>query len=404
MKNETSGASGTSMTMKTVTLRKILFFDGSLAEICKSSQVAPGRPLRWIIIANPSAGGFGLRSRWGKHRPALENAVAEAVAFAKAGQARENCAPMKTAGGFGNLPALSALGLVATNRPGAGREIAVALVDEAAGSLGESTNGVPFYLVIVAGGDGSSLEVLSVLQSAPETVRSNMAVLRLPMGTGNDGADAPQLAAALELLTKPSRVELTPALRLTTAPAGKLAARGPFPAFNVLSMGLDAFVTHMTNKMKKKSPGDFYKLWVDIAALMYDRLYTVDFLDVKAFDSHGTEVMSFREKILLIAVGASGYRTYGSQKKILPDERNVCAIRQMPLLRKLAVKGLFSTGGHIKKPEAIPLSAQKLVISGVHPILAQTDGEAVLLEKDDFPATVELTEPVIPVLRPAIRY
>jgi len=406
MKNETTCTSGVNITMKPAILMKILFFAESLAEICKSSCVAPGRPLRWIIIANPSAGGFGLRSRWKMHRPALANAATEAAAatFAKTGTTRENCVPMKTAEGFGNLPALSALGLVPTNRPGAGREIARTLVDEAANSLGENADAaplqaVPFYLVVVAGGDGSSLEVLSVLQSAPETVRSNMAVLRLPMGTGNDGADAPQLAAALELLTKPSRVELTPALRLTSAPTGKLAERGPFPAFNVLSMGLDAFVTHMTNKMKKKSPGDFYKLWVDIAALMYDRLYTVGFLDVKAVDSHGMEVKSFREKLLLIAVGASGHRTYGSQKKILPDERNVCAIKQMSLFHKLAIKGFFATGGHTESPEAILFNARKLEISGTYPILAQADGEAVLLEKDDFPATIELTEPVIPVLR-----
>jgi hypothetical protein len=37
--------------------------------------------------------------------------------------------------------------------------------------------------------------------------------------------------------------------------------------------------------------------------------------------------------------------------------------------------------------------------TGLHPILAQMDGEAVLLRKEDFPAAIELTEPAIPVLR-----
>jgi diacylglycerol kinase family enzyme len=151
--------------------------------------------------------------------------------------------------------------------------------------------------------------------------------------------------------------------------------------------------------MKGKLPGDFYKLWVDIAALLYDRLYTVGPLNVRALDGQGGEVRSFREKLLLLAVGISGHRTYGSQKKILPDDRNVCAIRQMSLLRKLALKGLFANGTHIDKPEAILFNAHRIEFSGEYPILAQMDGETVLLQKEDFPAVMELTESVIPVLR-----
>jgi len=154
----------------------------------------------------------------------------------------------------------------------------------------------------------------------------------------------------------------------------------------------------MTNKMKGKLPGDFYKLWVDIASLLYDRLYKVGFLDVRALDGQGKEVRSFREKLLLLAVGASGHRTYGSQKKILPDDRNVCALRQMSLPRKLALKDLFATGKHIDKPESILFNAHRVEISGEYPILAQMDGETVLLQRDDFPVVIELSEPVIPVL------
>jgi hypothetical protein len=38
--------------------------------------------------------------------------------------------------------------------------------------------------------------------------------------------------------------------------------------------------------------------------------------------------------------------------------------------------------------------------SSVYPVLAQMDGETVLLEREDFPAAIELTEKVIPVLKP----
>ena len=368
--------------MKPAVYKKVLFFAESMAEICNRTRVAPEKPLRWIIIANPTSGGFTLSSYWKKHQLSLK----QSVSLAKTNPLREDCALADTAAGAG---------LVATERAGSAMEIKSALVNEAAGVKGES----PFYLVIVAGGDGTSREVLSVMLNAPDAVRSNMAVLRLPMGTGNDGADSPGLARALDLLTKPTRIEFTPALRLLTSPTGELASQGPFIAFNVLSVGIDAFITHMTNKMKKKTPGNFYKLWVDIAALLYDKLYTVGVLDVRALDKQSREVMFCQEKLLLIAVGASGHRTYGSQKKILPDNRNVCTLKQMSLFRKLALKGLFATGGHVNKPEATLFNAHRVEFSSDYPFLAQMDGETVLLNKNDFPAAIVLTEPVIPILR-----
>ena len=373
---------------------KLRYFAESLAEICAHSLVAPNRPLRWLVITNPTAGGFVMRSRWKQCCRILE----ESRTAARENPRRTDCAPSACVNGG------KVAGLIPTDGPGSAAKIARALVEEA-GQCRQDEQAAPFYLLITAGGDGTSLEALSVLYHAPAPVRSNIAALRLPMGTGNDGADSPDLAIALELLIKPSRIEYTPALRLIPASSGPASravglsaeAKGPFLAFNILSVGLDAFVTHMTNKMKGKLPGDFYKLWVDIASLLYDRLYTVGFLDVRALGDQG--VRSFREKLLLLAVGVSGHRTYGSQKKILPDDRNVCALKQMPLLRKLALKGLFSAGTHIDKPEAILFSARRVEFSGEHPILAQMDGESVLLQREDFPAAIELTEPVIPVLK-----
>ena len=363
------------------------YFAESLAEICAHSLVATGRQLRWLIIANPAAGGFAMRSRWKEHRRALD----ACRAAARINPLREDCAPAEIAAKRGADAA--ACGLVSTDGPGAAARIVSALIDEAREQAG------PFYLIITAGGDGTHLEALSVLYHAPEPVRLNMAVLRLPMGTGNDGADSPELAGALGLLTGPSRLEFIPALRLLPAPGGPATRSKDFLAFNILSVGLDAFVTYMTNKMKGKLPGDFYKLWVDIAALFYDRLYKVGPLDVRALDRLG-EVLSFREKILLLAVGASGYRTYGSQQRILPDDRNVCAVRQMPLFRKLAFKGLLAAGVHVDAPESTLFNAQRVEFSGSHPMLAQMDGETVLLGREDFPAAIELTPPVIPVLKP----
>jgi diacylglycerol kinase family enzyme len=365
---------------------KMEAFAEALAEICRRSLVAQGVPLRWALVANPAAGGFTMRSRLKNCRNALEQTLREA----RKNPLRTDCAPADVTAELADSPVLASYGLAQTGGHGCAVKYAEALIGEA------KTNKTSFYLIIIAGGDGTSWEVLSALYHAPEEARSNMAILRLPMGTGNDGADSPNLVDALMLLIKPSRIELNPAVRLITAPEGQAAKNYPCClAFNILSVGLDAFVTHMTNKMKGKLPGDSYKLWVDVASLLYDRLYTVGFLDVKA---DGGAIM-LRDKLLLLAVGASGHRTYGAQKKILPDDRNVCALKQMPLLRKLALKDLFTTGKHIDKPEAILFNARRVEFSGSYPILAQMDGEAILLQPEDFPATIELTEPIIPVLK-----
>ncbi|MFP3089011.1 diacylglycerol kinase [Treponema sp. TIM-1] len=362
-------------------------FAQDLTELCFHTPLASGRPLRWTIIANPTAGGFTIRSRWKKHQTALKNARE----IAGKNPRRENAGPSQTAReGDGGSGELGSLGLIPTRAPGHAGKIVKALLDEA-GSQTDSS----FHLLITAGGDGTSLEALIPLFEASPILRSRFAILRLPMGTGNDGADAWELAQALDLLIFPTRIEGARAVRLTTRTPGK----GPFLAFNILSVGLDAFVTHMTNKMKGKLPGDSYKLWVDIASLLYDRLYRVGPMEINAFDGTGRTVKSFREPLLLLAVGVSGHRTYGSHKRILPDDRNVCGVKQMPLLRKVALKGLFTAGGHIDKPESILFTADRVEFRGEYPILAQMDGEAVLLTPEDFPGTIELTEPVIPILK-----
>jgi diacylglycerol kinase family enzyme len=277
-----------------------------------------------------------------------------------------------------------------TTGPGHARRIVEDLLEEASGDREGFC-----YLVICAGGDGTSREVLSALHAAPEDLRGRFVVLRLPMGTGNDGADSWDLGEALDLLVRPSRIDRTAALKLSIAGAGK----GPFLAFNILSVGLDAFVTHMTNKMKGRFPGDSYKLWVNIAALFYDRIYRVGSMNIRAFDGEGRVVRDFSDTPLLLAFGVSGRRTYGSRQHILPDDRNVCMVRQMPFLRKIALKSLVAAGRHVDEKESLLFNARRVEFAGEYPVLAQMDGETVRLEPEDFPGVIELGAPVIPVLK-----
>jgi diacylglycerol kinase family enzyme len=372
-------------------------FAAGIWEICTHTPLMPGRPFRWIIIANPKAGGFTLPYRWNRHHRCLREYAAKAKVFSR----RTNAFPACTALDEGEDSSLNSLGLIPTRFPGHASKIVEELLQEASTETGAGSSGLrAFYLIICAGGDGTTLESLTPFYYAAPEIRENFAVLRLPMGTGNDGADARELGGALDLLLSPVRIEPARALRLTTSTPGK----GPFLAFNILSVGLDAFVTHMTNKMKGNLPGNSYKFWVDIASLLYDRIYTVGPLDVRIFDE-GTgmeeEGRFLREITLLLAMGVSGRRTYGANKRILPDDRNVCLLRQMSLFRKLALKGLFSTGSHVDKPESLLFNARRVEFQGEYPILAQMDGETTLLQPGDFPAAIELTEPVIPILKKA---
>jgi len=349
-------------------------FTQAIAEICQRSVLATGRQLRCIVIMNPIAGGFSIKSKWESHLRILT----EYREKAQANSLRQI---------YKNLI------IELTEGKGSARKITDAFINRAAKEPD------PFNLIISAGGDGTHCEVLFSVYNAPAHVRSNLAVLRLPLGTGNDGSDYASLDKTLDLLLNPVHIEFSPAVQLITSASGSASASGPFLAFNILSVGLDAYVTHHTNLMKGKTPGDSYKFWVNVAALLYDSKFKVDFMNVRALDIKNNEIKSFREKLLLLAMGVSGYRTYGSQQNVLPDERNVCAVKQMSLFKKLAIKNQVPKGKHINNPEVIVFNAHRLEFSGEHPILAQMDGETILLQPQDFPAVMELTAPVIPLLK-----
>jgi len=350
------------------------FFAQALTEICERSAIAPGRPLRCMVVVNPVAGGFIIKSKWESHLATLTKYRDKALVNPKR-QIYKNMI------------------IELTSEKGSAREKVKLLIERA------EKEPEPFYLIISAGGDGTHSEVMYSIYNAPAHFRSNLAVLRLPMGTGNDGADCSNLDGALDLLLNPVHIEFASAVQLKTSADGSAGSHGPFLAFNILSVGLDAYVTHMTNIKKGKTPGDSYKFWVNIAALFYDMKYKVDFMNVRALDINNKEILSFREKLLLLAMGVTGRRTYGSQQKVLPDDRNICAVKQMSVFKKLMVKTAVLKGKHVDHKEVIMLNAHRLEFSGSHSILAQMDGEAILLNSEDFPAVMELTAPVIPLLK-----
>jgi diacylglycerol kinase family enzyme len=347
-----------------------------LSYILDRAPSLPGRLVGALLVANPTAGGF-TRPSYSRLRKA-------------------ELADLKES--FASFPALEGrprLELCRTKQPAHGAEIAREFFAAArASGLKEGE----FRLVMTAGGDGTSLEVLSALMELPIEERRHYAVLRLPFGTGNDGSDGRDLHASLGRFKGPCVAASGTAILTSPAPEG---GKAPIWGFNIVSLGVDAYITHMTNRLKNVFPGDFYKLWVDIASVLYDFVWPSRELALKAYSATGALVHEFKRELILIAIGASGRRQYGSNKAILPDEDNVCAVSQMPVLRKLAIKGPLQEGKHRGFPEADLFSARRLEIGYSDRILFQADGEDARFDGKDFPLRIELFPDAYQVLSPA---
>ena len=347
----------------------------TLAERC---PLFSGKDLHVYLIANPVAGGFAIKKRAAQNRKFLDNALESGISRPVVCKASTSLLlNTRSSGHAGEL----ALGILRT-----------ALADDSADSM---------YLLVTAGGDGTSLEVLSAyaricLDEGNTRLAEKVCILRLPFGTGNDGSDGRTLDQTLSLLTGESAFARQCAVRVRSSSGN---GSGWF-SFNIASIGIDAFITDMTNQVKGVLPGNFYKIWIDIACLFYSMFYTIGKMTVVMSNRDGTKAQSHSGRLLLALMGVSGRRTYGSNQKILPDDNNVCGVREMPLLRKLKLKKSFTIGNHAHFPETILCRAEKMVVYYGERILVQLDGEAHLLYPADFPLTMELTEPFITIIRP----
>ncbi len=347
--------------------------------LVERANVFADRDICINVISNPVAGGFAIK-RNAKKNEAFFNAALELVSSRAV--VTRSCT----------------ITLYRTNAAGHARDLARAVLDLAVKTVSANV----LFLIITAGGDGTSLEVQtelanSIFQEKQRNLSERVCLLRLPFGTGNDGSDGRTLDESLSLLTDNSVFFSQRAIRVFAN--GKSIA--PWYAFNIASIGLDAFVTYMTNNVKGFFPGDFYKIWVDIACLFYNRLYHIGRMQIDATTTKGSAVFSHSDRMILYAMGVTGYRTYGSNQKILPNEHNVCGMREMPIARKLAIKKNVKNGTHISFPEVMLYSADKLVFEYSEQILVQLDGETHLLYPSDFPLTFERTEPFITILKAA---
>lgn len=281
------------------------------------------------------------------------------------------------------------------------------------------------YIIITAGGDGTSLEVQTSLYKCAmegpkhrDAIMNKIALLRLPLGTGNDGTDGHLIEETVALLkggllfanARAIRVypENSPTEEAVRA-CGKrpekyqdMNFQAPWYAFNIASIGLDAYVVYMTNTVKKKLPGNFYHLCVPLSGIVYDKEFPVDTMKIEIFankdDSLAAEELN--KKLTLLAFGASGNRVYGGGHKVLPNENNLCVTPKISLPVLIKENHHFVDGSFVGTDLASLHKADKIRLSYNKAILMQCDGETVMLSPAHFPLIMELTDPCLRVLQP----
>ena len=281
------------------------------------------------------------------------------------------------------------------------------------------------YIIITAGGDGTSLEVQTSLYKCAmegpkhrDVIMNKIALLRLPLGTGNDGTDGHSIEETVGLLrggllfTNARAIRVYPeknpdeeAVRACGKNPEKyqdMNIKSPWYAFNIASIGLDAYVVYMTNTVKKKLPGNFYHLCVPLSGIVYDKHFPVDTMKIEIFankdDTNPAEEIN--TKITLLAFGASGNRVYGGGHKVLPNENNLCIAPKISLPVLIKENHRFVDGSFVGTPLASLHEADKIRLSYNKAILMQCDGETVMLSPAHFPIIMELSDPCLRVLQP----
>ena len=254
-------------------------------------------------------------------------------------------------------------------------------------------------LVVIAGGDGTSRGVLISALALPVETRRELLFFRLPLGTGNDAAETRDWPQALDALSGRSRhtVEPRPLAVLEVSATGHPLHYG----FNIASVGLDAFVSFLTNRFKAWFPGNSYALMVDAASFFYEIFVKVVPTTLE-LSHRGKPVLTWDQAFLLAAFGASGHRTYGAGKRVLPDDDNFCLAARKNLFGKLAYRRPFYEGTHRSLPGIVLARGDALRVVSTVRVPVQMDGEVLWLEPAHFPLTMTIVDRDLRILSLAV--
>ncbi|HUI69281.1 MAG TPA: diacylglycerol kinase family protein [Spirochaetia bacterium] len=343
-------------------------YANGVSELTGFSRVTETAPLIVDVIANPHAGFFKRQATVQKHILELERRLAEL---------RLQCPRRKVEINTVHF----------TEYPGHARVIAEQILTRE-----ERAHSGIEHLLISCGGDGTSNEICTTLVDADSSLLERLKLLRLPLGTGNDSADAATFSQAYDLILGPQHTVRAGALHVTTRLGKTLYS------FNIASVGLDAYIAGLTNKFKRAIPGQAYKFMVDLGTLFYEQKVKPGPMNIRlSWGGAETTVEGFVPS--MVVVGISGCRTYGGHMHVLPDQENVCLVAGMGVLKKLRSKKLFFQGLHGSLPEVRFARADRVDIEYDKVMPLQLDGELTWLQAKDFPISFRVLTPRINVLR-----
>lgn len=243
-------------------------------------------------------------------------------------------------------------------------------------------------VLLSCGGDGTHRHLLSLLHSAGNAAEG-VELLRISAGTGNDGADvrdAAELATFLHGASSAgsaasgmgSRVEV---LKLSSA-SGRQWVCG-----NIASLGLDAYVAGVNNRLRGRLPGRSYRLIADIAVLFYEQRFGISEMRIHFPQTPDDDVAG---RYAITVIGVSGHRVYGGHLPVLPGPENCCAIATGNLRRKLRTKAMLYEGTHPSDPGTVFRSGRIIELHYSGRIPMQVDGDDFWMEPQDFPLRLEV--------------
>lgn len=345
-----------------------------LARICEVSEACRDVGVEHIdVVVNIKAGGVGNRFVFEEH-------------LARVRGVRRRAAP----GGDGDAHVREAeipVRLYVTEYHGHAREIARRIVYRAQQEGARR-------LVVSVGGDGTHADIMTMFYQAPPAVLDRLVLLRLPFGTGDDNADGRTVEAACELLLRHSAITRAAAVRMDAV------GMSPRYAFNIASIGIDAFINYVTNRLKRFLPRNAYRLIADATTVFYEWFNPIGEMQLTRDpgEAHGGDVDTNLEgRIALVAFGVSGRRTYGNGMRILPGNENVCAISTANVLRKLEIKRRLYHATHLDTELAHSFSARRLMVAYDRALPYQLDGEAAWLSPQHFPVMFTREAGKIPI-------
>ena len=159
--------------------------------------------------------------------------------------------------------------------------------------------------------------------------------------------------------------------------------------FNIGWVGIDAYTSIKNEQFRSLFGGNSYRGLANLAVLFYNAFHDPGRIKLEIETDQG-EAVTTDERIILLALGVSGSRTYGGGIPVLPGESNLCLVEHLGLVGKVLLKGRLLAGTHGEHPKVHLYKAFRLSISGERKVPIQIDGEARWLLPEEWPLTMHL--------------